>query len=158
MYGNYFNYSKKEKITMNLSRLIIAITTLFFSNAIFAVNYPSTPSPRGASVYFISPKDGDTVEQTFTVLFGLKGMGIAPAGTNRPNIGHHHLFIDGKNLPILSKPMPRAKEVKHFGGGQSETELTLEPGEHTLQLIFGDRFHIPHNPPVISDQITITVK
>ena len=143
---------------MSLYRIIISLTALIVSHAALAVDYPTTPSPNGAQAYFITPNDGDTVDRTFTVRFGLKGMGIAPAGIDIPNTGHHHLLIDGTNLPILSKPMPLGDMVKHFGGGQTETELTLEPGQHTLQLILGDKRHIPHNPPVISDQITITVK
>ena len=83
-------------------------------------------------------------------------MGIAPAGTDRDNTGHHHLLVDAKELPDLTKPL--GKDVKHFGGGQTETTLTLEPGTHTLQLILGDMTHTPHNPPVVSEKVTITVK
>ncbi|MGR9100209.1 MAG: DUF4399 domain-containing protein [Gammaproteobacteria bacterium] len=143
---------------MKLSRLAATAAVIFFSGVLCAQDFPSTPSPAGAEAYFISPKDGENVGETFTIRFGLKGMGVAPAGIDRENTGHHHLIIDGKNLPILSKPMPLGTEVRHFGGGQTETEITLPPGEHTLQLILGDKQHIPHNPPVISDQIKIKVK
>lgn len=115
-----------------------------------------TASPEGAKVYIISPKDGETVGSTFTVRFGLSGMGIAPAGVERENTGHHHLLIDYEGLPSFDEPM--GGSIKHFGGGQSETQLTLEPGKHTLQLIMGDHLHRPHDPPVISEKITIRVK
>lgn len=115
---------------------------------------PLTAAPDGAQVYFISPQNGDTVSETFTVRFGLKGMGVAPAGVDIQATGHHHLIINGE-LPPLGQPM--GDSVKHFGGGQTETVLTLPKGQHTLQLILGDKFHIPHNPPVISEKITITV-
>ena len=115
-----------------------------------------TPSPEGAMLYFITPTDGDTVATTFTVRFGLKGMGVAPAGMDKPNTGHHHLLIDADSLPEPGKPM--GKNVQHFGGGQTEAELTLEPGMHTLQLVLGDKNHVPHDPPVMSKRINITVK
>lgn len=114
------------------------------------------PSPDGAALYFITPNDGDSVATTFMVRFGLKGMGVAPAGTDKANTGHHHLLIDGKALPESGKPM--GKNVKHFGGGQTEAELTLATGTHTLQLVLGDKGHVPHTPPVVSEKITITVK
>ena len=129
-----------------------AVTSALLSPATFA----QSASPDGATAYIISPENGATVEQTFTVKFGLKGMGIAPAGTDRDNTGHHHLLVDAKELPDLTKPL--GKDVKHFGGGQTETTLTLEPGTHTLQLILGDMTHTPHNPPVVSEKVTITVK
>jgi hypothetical protein len=117
---------------------------------------PRSSSPADASVYIISPKDGETVPRTFTVKFGLKGMGVAPAGTDKPNTGHHHLLVDFDELPAAGMPM--GKDVMHFGGGQTETELTLEPGKHTLQLMLGDKSHVPHDPPVVSEKITITVE
>lgn len=117
---------------------------------------PRTAAPEGAEVYIVSPADGATVGKTFTVVFGLKGMGVAPAGIEKDNTGHHHLLIDSDELPPDNLPM--GTQVTHFGGGQTETTLTLEPGKHTLQLIMGDKFHIPHNPPVVSKQITITVE
>jgi hypothetical protein len=113
-------------------------------------------APASAKAYIISPKDGETVSKTFTIKFGLSGMGVAPAGTDRKHTGHHHLLIDGATLPELNKPL--GKNVKHFGGGQTEATVTLEPGEHTLQLILGDMKHQPHNPPVVSEKITVTVK
>jgi hypothetical protein len=116
----------------------------------------NTPSAQDAKLYIVSPLDGETVTSPFKVVFGLSGMGVAPAGTDKENTGHHHLMIDGGSLPDFSKPM--GPEVKHFGGGQTETMLTLEPGTHTLQLILGDKNHVPHNPPLMSEKISITVK
>ncbi|WP_196140879.1 DUF4399 domain-containing protein [Aliikangiella sp. G2MR2-5] len=113
-------------------------------------------SPDNAEVYIIAPEDGATVGKTFTVKFGLKGMGVAPAGVDKPDTGHHHLLIDGKSLPEAGVPM--GDIVKHFGKGQTETELTLPEGQHTLQLILGDMNHIPHYPMVVSKKITITVE
>ena len=107
-------------------------------------------------MYIISPADGAIVSDAVTVKFGLKGMGVAPAGTDKSNTGHHHLLIDGKMLPKKGKVM--AGNVKHFGGGQTETVLNLSKGTHTLQLILGDKSHIPHSPMVVSKKITITVK
>ncbi|MDX1565205.1 MAG: DUF4399 domain-containing protein [Phycisphaeraceae bacterium] len=116
------------------------------------------PAPEGAVCYIISPADGATVGKTFTVRFGLKGMGVAPAGINMANTGHHHLLIDMDKLPPMDKPLPASDNLKHFGGGQTETTLTLEPGKHTLQLIVGNYLHVPHIKPVMSKKITITVK
>ncbi len=117
-----------------------------------------TKSAEGAKVYIISPKNGETVGSPFTVQFGLKGMGIAPAGVNAPNTGHHHLLIDVAQMPDMNAPLPNNEHIRHFGGGQTETELTLPPGQHTLQLVLGDYVHVPHDKPLVSDKITITVK
>jgi hypothetical protein len=119
---------------------------------------PRTAAPEGAAVYFISPTDGATVDQTFTVKFGLKGMGVAPAGIDVPETGHHHLLIDTETLPDMSQTLPATDSIRHFGKGQTETELTLAPGKHTLQLLLGDKNHVPHNPPVLSEKISVTVK
>jgi Domain of unknown function (DUF4399) len=115
-----------------------------------------TASPDGAAVYFITPMDGEQANGSVTIRFGLKGMGVAPAGTEREFTGHHHLLID-TGLPSLDEPIPNDANHRHFGGGQTEVTLTLPAGEHTLQLILGDWSHIPHNPPVYSEVITITV-
>jgi Domain of unknown function (DUF4399)/Putative peptidoglycan binding domain len=115
-----------------------------------------TPSPAGAEVYFDELKDGATVPAKLTIHFGLRNMGVAPAGADRPNSGHHHLLID-TGVPPLDKPIPNDFNHLHFGGGQTETELTLKPGEHTLQLIMGDKDHIPHTPPVMSSRIKVRV-
>jgi hypothetical protein len=116
-----------------------------------------SPSPEGAALYFIAPQDGATVGTTFTVRFGLTGMGVAPAGHDVPNTGHHHLLIDYQGVPAADQPLPATDQVRHFGGGQTETELTLAPGTHHLQLMLGNYLHIPHDPPVASAVITVTV-
>jgi hypothetical protein len=118
--------------------------------------FAGTPRPEGARAYIISPSHGDTVDQTFVVRFGLKGMGVAPAGCDMPNTGHHHLLVDNEVLPPADQPM--GEETQHFGGGQTQTRLTLPAGEHTLLLILGDKDHIPHSPPVMSEQIKVTVE
>ena len=117
-----------------------------------------TPAPPGAAVYFITPADGETLADPVTVRFGLKGMGIAPAGIDKPNTGHHHLLIDTPDLPPLDEPIPADDHHKHFGGGQTETTLDLPPGTHTLQLLLADQNHISFDPPIVSEKITITVK
>jgi hypothetical protein len=116
-----------------------------------------TPSPAGAEVYIIAPKDGAKVHAPVLVQFGLKGMGIAPAGVKFDNTGHHHLLIDTDPPSDPSTPLPATDKIVHFGKGQTETTLNLTPGKHTLQLAFADANHIPHSPPVISKKITITV-
>jgi hypothetical protein len=117
-----------------------------------------TASPAGASVYFINLKDGDAVTSPFRVQFGLTGMGIAPAGVEKPNTGHHHLFIDTTlSDDQLKTPIPSDAQHLHFGGGQTEATVTLPPGTHTLQLVLGDWSHVPHVPPVASQVIKVTV-
>ena len=126
--------------------------------ALPAIAADRTPSPPGAAVYIISPADGATVSSPVTVQFGLKGMGVAPAGIEKDKTGHHHLLIDVAELPPLDEPIPADDSHKHFGGGQTEVTLELPPGTHTLQLLLGDQNHIPHEPPVLSEKITITVQ
>ncbi|MDO8907087.1 MAG: DUF4399 domain-containing protein [Pseudohongiella sp.] len=128
------------------------IAALGLSAALMA--QPSA-APEGAQVYIVSPANGETVERTFKVVFGLSGMGVAPAGIQMPNTGHHHLLINKDSLPDLGQAL--GADVTHFGLGQTETTVTLEPGTHTLQLVLGDHLHVPHNPPVMSEKITITV-
>lgn len=113
-------------------------------------------APPEARLYFITPRDGERVESPVTIRFGLKGMGVAPAGVDYPETGHHHLVIDAP-LPDLTHPVPADANHVHFGKGQTETEIALEPGSHTLQLVLGDRNHVPHDPPVVSSRIRITV-
>ena len=117
-----------------------------------------TLSPEGAHVYIISPAHGEVVNNPVTVRFGLIGMGVAPAGIDKSGTGHHHLLIDLASRPAVDKPLPADANHKHFGGGQTQTTLELSPGKHTLQLIMGDKTHIPHKPLVISEKITIMVK
>lgn len=123
-----------------------------------------TPSPDGASVYFINLEDGATVSSPVKIQMGLSGMGVAPAGTEKENTGHHHIFINRPPLgegvedaELLENGVPTDDNHKHFGGGQTEVMLELPAGTHTLQLVLGDEFHVPHNPPVASEVITITV-
>jgi hypothetical protein len=116
----------------------------------------ATPSPPGAAVYFIDLKDGQTLPPKFTVHFGLKGMGVAPAGSDKENSGHHHLLIDTE-LPPLGKPIPNDFNHLHYGAGQTEAEITLPPGDHTLQLLLGDRAHIPTTPALMSERIHVHV-
>jgi hypothetical protein len=125
--------------------------------ASFAFAQERTPSPAGAEVYIIAPKDGAKVHAPVLVQFGLKGMGIAPAGVKFDNTGHHHLLIDTDPPADLSAPLPATDKIVHFGKGQTETTLNLAPGKHTLQLLLADQSHIPHNPPVLSQKISITV-
>lgn len=115
-------------------------------------------SPADASLYFISPQNGATVTGPVVIRFGLKGMGVAPSGIFKENTGHHHLMVDVEKLPAMDQPIPKDAKHVHFGGGQTETKITLEPGTHTLQLLLGDLAHVPHDPPVMSEKITITVK
>jgi len=116
-----------------------------------------TPAPDSAKVYFISPTDGAEVSSPVKVQFGLSGMGVAPAGTEKKHTGHHHLLINTK-LESYEDPIPADDKHKHFGGGQTEATVELPPGKHTLQLVVGDHNHIPHKPVVESKVITITVK
>jgi hypothetical protein len=134
--------------------LLLAVVSLL---ALPASANPRTPSPPGAEVYFIAPVDGARVKSPVTVRFGLKGMGIAPAGIKFENTGHHHLLLDVDVPKDLTVPLPATAQIVHFGKGQTETTIELKPGKHTLQLVLGDLLHIPHDPPLISPQITITV-
>ena len=122
-----------------------------------AVSVARTPSPPGAEVYIISPKNGAKVHSPLTVVFGLKGMGIAPAGVKFDNTGHHHLLVDSDPPADMSSPLPATDKILHFGKGQTEAPVTLAPGKHTLRLLLADQNHVPHDPPVISKKIAITV-
>ena len=115
-------------------------------------------APENARAYLIEPADGETVASEFTAKFGLSGMTLAPAGIQKAGTGHHHLLIDLAELPPLNEPLPATENIKHFGKAQTEAKLTLAPGKHTLQLVLGDYTHIPHDNPVISEPVTITVK
>jgi hypothetical protein len=116
-----------------------------------------TPAPEGARVYLISPEDGATVSSPVTVRFGLVGMGVAPAGVMNPKTGHHHLIIDAPTPPA-DVPIPNDEHHLHFGGGQTEVTIDLAPGKHTLQLVLGDYEHVQHEPPIVSERITIDVE
>lgn len=137
--------------------LILCFFTIFGLSTAYASPL-ITEAPENAEVYFISPKDGETVSTTFKVVFGLSNMGVAPAGVEKKHTGHHHLLVNLEKLPNLDAPLPANDNVIHFGGGQTETEITLKPGTHTLQLLMGNFAHVPHKEPVISKKITVIVK
>ena len=139
------------------TRLAYGLTILIASAGLAMADGHRTASPEGAEVYFIEPVDGATVSSPITVKFGLRGMGVAPAGTEKAKTGHHHLMVD-MALEDYDDPIPADENHRHFGGGQTETTIELTPGEHRLQLILGDHNHIPHMPPVQSQAITITVQ
>jgi hypothetical protein len=115
-------------------------------------------APAGARVFFIEPKDGATVGQDVQVKFGVEGIAIAPATEGKEGTGHHHLLVDGKELPPLDAPIPNDATHKHYGKGQTEDTIHLEPGTHTLQLDLGDARHVQFDPPIVSPKITIHVK
>jgi hypothetical protein len=142
-----------------LPRSLLLVAALGVAVMVSTLALAQTPAPPGATVYIISPKDGDTVASPFKVQFGLSGMGVAPAGVDKPKTGHHHLLIDTTLSPEEQKE-PIASDAKHlhFGGGQTETMLTLPPGKHTLQLELANWSHIPFDPPLMSPVITVTVK
>lgn len=117
----------------------------------------ATPSPKGAKVMILEPKADAEVTSPVTVKFGIEGMDIAPAGTDKANTGHHHLIIDGK-VDDMAAAIPADAGHVHFGKGQTEATVELKPGKHTLQLVLGDKNHVPHNPPVMSDVISVTAK
>ena len=152
--------AREEMMSSYLRTLLpCSAAAIALTAAIALAQVPQTPSPAGAAVYFINLKDGDTVSSPFKVQFGLTGMGIAPVGTQTQNTGHHHLIIDTKlSDEELKRPIAADARHVHFGGGQTETMVTLPAGRHTLQLVLGDWSHIPHNPPVMSAVITITVR
>ncbi|MEQ8858602.1 MAG: DUF4399 domain-containing protein [Pseudomonadales bacterium] len=147
---------------MTRSRMASLIGTALLGAACgsaLAAELPRSPAPEGTVLYFIAPTDGATVPATFTVRFGLSGMGVAPAGVDQANTGHHHLVIDVADADIpLDRPLPATDQFIHFGGGQTETQVTLAPGRHTLKLVLGNYLHIPHDPPVMSETITVTVE
>lgn len=115
------------------------------------------PAPAGAAVYIISPTDGAMVSSPVRVVFGLKGIGVAPAGTDRADVGHHHLLID-VDLPPMNLPIPNDAQHVHFGAGQTETDVVLTPGRHTLRLLLGDNVHVPFDPPIVSEPVNIEVR
>ncbi|MEE8305974.1 MAG: DUF4399 domain-containing protein [Gammaproteobacteria bacterium] len=133
----------------------LLLVLLFGTQAL--AQLPPAPSAPGAEVFIQSPLDGAEVAPSFVVRFGLMGMGVAPAGIDQLHTGHHHLLIDTSEIPALDMPLPATDTIVHFGKGQTETTVTLPPGEHTLQLVLGDYLHRPHDPPLISKPITVTV-
>lgn len=143
---------------MSAKLLSILFSGLLWAAAIAgAQDLPRTPAPEDARVYFISPRDGETVTSPVTVRFGLSGMGVAPAGIALAGTGHHHLLID-TDPPPPNLPIPADARHVHFGKGQTEAAVELAPGRHSLQLLLGDHLHIPHDPPVLSERIEIVVE
>ena len=146
------------KITPFSGLLLLALGLAAQAQDAAPAALPRTSAPENAMVYFLSPVNGATVSSPVTIRFGLRGMGVAPAGVTTASTGHHHLLVDVETLPPDNLPIPNDANHRHFGLGQTETELTLPPGQHTLQLVLGDALHIPHQPPVRSEKITITVQ
>jgi len=139
-----------------LRLLQLVIASLMFSTLVCGSTLGGpTNSPGGAELYFVEIKDGATIPTKAVIRFGLRGMGIAPAGEDRENTGHHHLLIDAE-LPSTDQPIPKDANHLHFDAGETEAEVTLAPGTHTLQLVLGDKDHIAHNPPVMSPRIRVT--
>jgi hypothetical protein len=137
-------------------RTALALLLAFTCTAAWALD--QTPSPKGARVYFVEPKNGAVITGPVHVVFGIKGMKVAPAGTQAPDTGHHHLLIDIAQPADHTLPLPANDNIRHFGKGQTETTIDLAPGKHTLQLVFADYRHVPFKPNVASRRITITVK
>ncbi len=140
-----------------MKTLFIGILTSLIMTTSSIAQLERSPSPEGTELYIVSPQNGDTISGPITVVFGLKGMGVAPAGTEIENTGHHHLLINTA-IPELGLPVPADDQHKHFGKGQTETTIELAPGKHTLQLLLGNHLHVPHDPVVASEVIEITVE
>jgi hypothetical protein len=143
--------------TLLLVTASFAAALLAAGAAVADSGLPRSDRPADAVVYFIAPSAGETVQSPVTVRFGLREMGVAPAGVERAGTGHHHLIIDAE-LPPLDLPVPATEQYRHFGLGQTEIVLELPPGEHSLQLLLGDHLHIPHDPAVVSERISISVE
>ena len=143
---------------------IAAAAMAFFASPVIADGH-KTPYPDDASVYFINIENGATVSSPVLIQFGLRGMGVAPAGTvDLENVGHHHLLVNrapmgqGENANEWDETLPNNENHRHFGGGQTEVSLELPPGTHTLQMVLADYAHVPFGPDLVTDQITITVE
>lgn len=134
----------------------LALSAIAMTGLAIAQDFRSPATP-GAKVYFIEPKNGAEITGPVVVKMGLSGMGVAPAGVEKKDTGHHHVLVNQKDFDPMA-PLPADDKHRHFGNGQTETALSLPPGTHTLQLVLGDHNHIPHNPAIVSDVITITVK
>ncbi|MEM6887524.1 MAG: DUF4399 domain-containing protein [Pseudomonadota bacterium] len=148
---------------MNFTSALLAATLALGAQSALAGG--ETPSNPDAEVYFVNLDDGATVSSPVTIVFGLRGMGVAPSGVEKEMTGHHHLLVDRPPLgegeggaDELEFGLPADDNHLHFGGGQTETTLELAPGEHTLQLVLGDAGHVPHSTPIVSDVITITIE
>lgn len=138
---------------------ILVLTALLIAPTMLPALTERTPAPEGAAVYFLTPDDGATVANPVTIRFGLTGMGVAPAGVEWDNTGHHHLLVNLDPAGLdLNEFLPATDEIIHFGGGQTEAVVDLPPGTHTLWLLLGDHMHVPHDPPIVSAPLTITVE
>ena len=140
---------------MKATHLFAALAFFTMSSALCAAEKPADSK---AKVFIVEPANGATVPTTFTVKFGATGVEIVPAGTDKPNSGHHHLLIDTETLPDFHAPLPATPTLIHFGKAQTETQVTLTPGKHTLQLVLGNYIHIPGTNPLVSEKITVTVQ
>ena len=163
LYIKIIKYYSNQQDIMKLSIAFISFMCAFLfgfglATPPMSANELVSQAPDDAKVYIISPAEGDTLPETFKVKFGLSGMGIAPAGIDKQNTGHHHLLVDLPELPNLTTSLPATKQIRHFGGGQTETTLTLPPGKHRLQLLLANYAHVPHKRPIISAPITVTVQ
>lgn len=138
---------------MKAHHLFTLMAALTLPLATFAADKPAP-----AKVFIVEPANGATVPSTFTVKFGASGVDIVPAGTDKPNSGHHHLLIDTDKLPDFHAPLPASPTLIHFGKAQTETQITLTPGKHTLQLVLGNYIHVPGDNPLVSEKITVTVQ
>ena len=143
-------------LRMRMCAAAVMLVALPAGGYVVAQQLKKSPAPATAKVYFIEPKDGATVKRPVHVVMGLSGMGIAPAGVDVAETGHHHILVDVEK-PNLDAMLPMDTQHRHFGRGQTETMLDIPAGRHTLQLVLGDRNHVPHDPPVMSPKITITV-
>ncbi|MEQ1650245.1 MAG: DUF4399 domain-containing protein [Hyphomicrobiaceae bacterium] len=139
-----------------MKRLLIAAAAVSLATIAVAQDI-RTPAPAAGKVYFIEPKNGAEITGPVVVKMGLSGMGVAPAGVEKKDTGHHHILVNQAKFDGMA-PLPADDKHRHFGNGQTETSLALPAGKHTLQLVLGDHNHIPHNPPVTSEVITVTVK
>ncbi|MEM9636248.1 MAG: DUF4399 domain-containing protein [Pseudomonadota bacterium] len=141
-----------------MKTLLMAAATAILATAAGADGH-RTEAPEGAKVYIISPADGATVSNPVTIVFGLEGMGVAPAGTDVDDTGHHHLLINTDPAEVdMNEPLPATDQIVHFGGGQTQVTKELPSGTHSLRLLLGDLNHVPHDPPVMSEAISITVE
>lgn len=143
-----------KKYFFFLSSLAAVTLTL---NLAAQAQIPRTASVAGAKLYLAEPKNGASIKGPVKVVMGLSGMGVAPAGADFPETGHHHILVNLDQVPQIDAVIPADDKHRHFGKGQTETLLVLPPGKHTLQLLFGDKNHVPHNPPLLSEKISITV-
>ncbi len=140
-------------------RLFVLASVLCAVAGLAAAEGHLTPAPEGASARIVAPEDGAVLSNPVTIVFGLQGMGVAPAGVEQENTGHHHLLINTELASLdLEAGLPATDEIRHFGGGQTEVTLDLPAGTHSLQLLLGDWQHVPHDPPVVSEVISITVE